>query len=138
MKKMNKLVITSIAMATLIPALHANAQYKATGDDGITASPRLRQRLNEQGMVSPSVAASTDNVAYVPATPGRIAASPRARAQMDERNLVAVTVSPVATVATRKTRSPVDGIAASPKLLEQMRDRVGMPQVDIAPITPTK
>ena len=105
---------------------------------GIAASPRLRQRLNEQGMVSHPTPPATENVVYVHTSSGGVAASPRLRSQMDERNLVAVTVVPQTIVATRKTHSPVSGIAASPKLMEQLRDRVGAPEVEIAPITPAK
>src|SRR5436190_21600601 len=42
------LTLTIIASFTLL----ANAQYKATGDDGITASPKLRVQLDESKGVS--------------------------------------------------------------------------------------
>jgi hypothetical protein len=39
--------LAACVIAVLALASHANAQYKPTGDDGITASPKLRQFLNE-------------------------------------------------------------------------------------------
>lgn len=138
MKMTHKSAMTSIAMAALLPLLHANAQYKATGEDGVTASPRVRQKLNDQAMTCPCASTTTDSVAYVHASSGRIAASPRLRAQLAERSLVAVPVSPPAVVAARRTHTPIDSIAASPKLMEQMRERVALPQVEIAPITPAR
>jgi hypothetical protein len=57
MKSINhfaKTVCTSSAavltVAFLALASQANAQYKPTGDDGITASPRVRAQLQERAM----------------------------------------------------------------------------------------
>lgn len=47
--KMNRTLIatlTGIAMLSFVGSV--SAQYKATGDDGITASPKVRQMLNER------------------------------------------------------------------------------------------
>ena len=50
---------TAFAALTLVSA--ANAQYKPAGDDGIAASPKLRQQLNERK------ASATHAVAVAPA-----------------------------------------------------------------------
>jgi hypothetical protein len=42
------LTLAAIFVAILMTAALANAQYRATGDDGITASPKLRAQLNER------------------------------------------------------------------------------------------
>lgn len=43
-----KLLIAMVAGIAFAPALPAHAQYKAKGNDGIVASPKLRQKLNER------------------------------------------------------------------------------------------
>lgn len=50
------LILPAMCIALLVPA--AVAQYKATGDDGITASPKYRQVLNENKAVKPVAAIS--------------------------------------------------------------------------------
>lgn len=49
MKRTNNLLVAALAGIVLaVFAGSAQAQYKATGDDGITASPKARQLLDEQ------------------------------------------------------------------------------------------
>ena len=49
MKVTNKVLIAAVASIALLTfAGSARAQYKPTGDDGITASPRLRAQLDER------------------------------------------------------------------------------------------
>lgn len=43
-----KLLTTLIVIVSFAAAVELNAQYRPTGDDGITASPRLRQQLNDR------------------------------------------------------------------------------------------
>ncbi|MBK8002065.1 MAG: hypothetical protein IPK15_26060 [Verrucomicrobia bacterium] len=48
MKRTNNILIAALAgIALSLFAGSAQAQYKPTGDDGITASPKLRQQLDE-------------------------------------------------------------------------------------------
>lgn len=48
MKRTNNILIAALAgIALSLFAGSAQAQYKAVGDDGIAASPRLRQQLDE-------------------------------------------------------------------------------------------
>jgi hypothetical protein len=48
MFKGSRLVLAVVVIATGAATGAANAQYKPTGDDGITASPKLRQQLDER------------------------------------------------------------------------------------------
>jgi hypothetical protein len=48
MKAMNGLITAIVGAALLSVAGTTQAQYKATGDDGITASPKVRVQLNER------------------------------------------------------------------------------------------
>ena len=49
MKRTNNILIAALAgIALSLFASSAQAQYKPTGDDGITASPKLRQQLDER------------------------------------------------------------------------------------------
>ena len=56
-----KIALAAVALAALAFASTASAQYKPVGDDGIAASPKVRQMLNERK------AAATPAVAVVPA-----------------------------------------------------------------------
>lgn len=46
--KTNKLLAVVALTATLSFAVNASAQYQATGDDGVTASPKVRAFLDGQ------------------------------------------------------------------------------------------
>jgi hypothetical protein len=140
MKRANKCFMTGLAVAALIPAFQANAQYKPTGDDGITASPRVRKTLNERPMACPSGSVCSDRASSKDAASDGTAASPKVRAQLEERKRIALaaTASASAGTAASTTRAPNDGIAASPKLRELMRGWPAQPQVEIAPIVPAK
>ncbi len=60
MKELNSTLVAALAgLALSLLAGTAQAQYKPTGDDGITASPRLRQQLDERkARTAPAVAAT--------------------------------------------------------------------------------
>jgi hypothetical protein len=44
----SRLALAVVLIATVAGTASANAQYKPTGDDGIAASPKVRQQLNER------------------------------------------------------------------------------------------
>jgi hypothetical protein len=54
MKTMNNIsrsstiTLAAVLVTALTAAISANAQYQPTGDDGITASPKVRQQLDER------------------------------------------------------------------------------------------
>jgi hypothetical protein len=56
-----KMFITAIAAFALVGA--ANAQYKAVGDDGIAASPKVRQALNERAASASIATAKVETMA---------------------------------------------------------------------------
>lgn len=61
MKTTNKTLIAALAgIALTVFVSPAQAQYKPTGDDGITASPRLRQIINERNGVPATQPAPSD------------------------------------------------------------------------------
>ena len=49
MKDQNKLVVLIVTAVAAMFITQARAQYRAVGDDGIAASPKLRQQLAERG-----------------------------------------------------------------------------------------
>jgi hypothetical protein len=134
----NKLLMTGVVISTLMPALQAHAQYRPTGEDGITASPRLRQMLSERPAFSRSGSASSDPVLVSGSTRDGIVASSRISPQLTQRKgNITLPPSTASTVAST-TKAPNDGIAASPKLRQQMREQPMRSEVEIAPITPAK
>ena len=61
MRKSSRAIGSVAAIALLLFAATAMGQYKPTGDDGITASPKVRQMLNERKPASPGVAVRSDS-----------------------------------------------------------------------------
>jgi hypothetical protein len=56
MKNLNNILFVAAVAASSSLANNGSAQYKPTGDDGITASPKLRQQLDQrstQFMIAP-------------------------------------------------------------------------------------
>lgn len=72
--KKNLLIIVAV-LGVLSPAL---AQYKATGDDGITASPKVRQVLDTR-KATPSPAVAASQTMCCAAKTRAITASPRVK-----------------------------------------------------------
>ncbi len=125
MKNSNKILFAAALAATLGLAGNASAQYKPTGDDGITASPRVCQMLNEReasarvsGMIPSAVVAVEPSGA-----PEGLAASPRVR-QMLAKPKTATATGPAAEV-TSAGYYPTgpEGITASPRLRQQLTER---------------
>jgi hypothetical protein len=68
-----------------------------------------------------------------------MAASPKVRARLEElKRLALAAAAPSAGVTASTTRTPNDGIAASPKLRELLREWPAQSQVEIAPFVPAK
>lgn len=117
MKIQNRLVLVTATAITAMFVIQAKAQYRPVGDDGIAASPKVRQMLDERAR-----AAATAKPQAAPYTSYRavgadgIAASPKVRQMLNEQQAQAAAPRDVAV-----TYSPryVDGIVASPKLREQ-------------------
>jgi hypothetical protein len=56
------LAVASIVVFTFMAVVPANAQYKPTGSDGITASPKLRAQLDERAVKAAPVLATTTSM----------------------------------------------------------------------------
>lgn len=57
------LALAAIVIATFVAVTPAKAQYRSTGDDGITASPRLRAQLDERRAKVTAVSATAVSMA---------------------------------------------------------------------------
>ena len=116
MNTMNRILsVAAIATALLFVT---QAKTQAANSDGIAASPKVRQMLNERN--------ASFSVVATPATPtrgdsGYLAASPKLSQMLAERTGSSAVTS--AALASASTSSLDDGIAASPKLREQLRER---------------
>jgi len=133
-KNMKK--FSTIAMITAVAAMFslttsAKAQSQVVGEDGIAASPKVRQMLNERKANS-AVSAKAASVGYQAKADDGIAASPKVRQLLNERKTVASTLSTgVASAGYRATGE--DGITASPKVRQQLNER-GHARIMIAPL----
>jgi hypothetical protein len=121
----------TILLAGLVAGLFtftASAQYRPTGD-GISASPRLREQMNERKKVAKKVASTPStavaSVGYPHTVDDGISASPRLREQMNERKKVAQKVASTPSTAVASVGYPhtrADRITASPRLREQLNE----------------
>lgn len=121
MKNMKAFLIVAALAATFSVTSRANAQNQLAGDDGIAASPKFRQFLNEHKKVANTPSATVAAVGYQATGDDGIAASPRMRQQINERKTVASTPSTTVTsVGYQPTGA--DGITASPKRRQQLNE----------------
>ena len=132
MKNLNSILFAAAIAATFGLANNASAQFKATTDDGIAASPKVRQMLNERAAAT-RVAPATPSVTvtYRNQADG-ITASPKVRQMLAERKVVisGAPATEVASAGYRPTGS--DGVTASPKLRQQLDERTT--QFMVAPL----
>lgn len=111
MKNANRLLIAAAALALFASAGQIKAQSQAVGDDGIAASPKVRQMLNERKARAAAPQQVTINQIAPQAT---VAASPKVQQMLNERERAAVPQVGSETASYRATGS--DGITASPKV----------------------
>src|SRR6266850_7583068 len=112
MKTANRLLIMTAALAFFASAGQIQAGTKPCCDDGIAASPKVRQMLDErkaQCCAQPAAAVTTSTTR----SRATIAASPRVQQMRNERAVVSTSPSIDQTVGYRATRT--DGTTASPK-----------------------
>ena len=130
MKNTKLVLITAAAVALLASTNQGKAQYNAVGDDGIAASPKLRQFMNERGkpMVKDVRSTQVVSVGYRATGVDGITASPKLRQQIDaSRGVWSTPGAVVAKVGYRATGD--DGITASPKLRQFLDARNGAYQI---------
>jgi hypothetical protein len=118
-----KSILMTITMAALLtPAVQLKAER---ADDGIFASPKLREQLDFRKTI-PS--RNLDAPSRTVVVNDGIFASPKLREQMDSH----FRVRAEATTLDLAHAKSSDGIVASPKLREQMGTR--FPRIEVAPI----
>jgi hypothetical protein len=121
MKTLNRVLIAAAVAAVLGVSSSVRAQSQMVGNDGIAASPKLRAQMNERARVSGVV---DKDLRVVPLS---TAASPKVVVERE-----ALTKAAGAAGVASKKATASDGIAASPRLRQQMNER---PQaVEIAPV----
>jgi hypothetical protein len=133
MKTTNRLLFAVALTATISFAnsVVADVQFKPVGDDGIAASPKVRQMLNETRVRGAHIAvvATTAPAAIETQT---IFASPKVRQTFPERSAQGASMAAeLGGVSYNSTGS--DGITASPKLRQQLND-TGTSPIIIAPL----
>ncbi len=140
--KMNKILFAAALATALGIASQANAQFKVNEDDGIAASPKVRQMLNER-KASKAAAALSRNAPTLGVYAGYravgsdgIAASPRVRQVLDEQRASRTLTTPLQESMAVASYRPVgnDGLAASPKVRQQRHERARGGALMIAPI----
>ncbi|ODU25142.1 MAG: hypothetical protein ABS95_00945 [Verrucomicrobia bacterium SCN 57-15] len=130
MKTTTTLLALSAGILFLASASTSNAQFRATGDDGITASPKYRQFLNERGrpMVKGAKPTTVASVGYQPTGRDGITASPKLRQFINEsRGVESTPGTVVVKVGYRPTGD--DGITASPKFRQFLDEHKSSYQV---------
>ncbi len=132
MKNLNSILFAAAIAATFSLANNASAQFKPTTDDGIAASPKVRQMLNERAAAA-RVATVTSSVMVTYRNPADgVTASPKVRQMFAERKVV-VSGAPTTEVASAVYNpTGADGVTASPKLRQQLDER--STQIIIAPL----
>ena len=126
MKHLNRILAITAVAAMFGLTNSASAQYTGVGDDGIAASPKHRQFLNESGerivKGTPSLSTTVVSVGYRATGPDGITASPKMRQFIDaSRGVQSTPSAAVAAVGYRATGD--DGITASPKFRQQLDER---------------
>ena len=103
------LLIAAVALGLLTPAM---AQFKAVGDDGIAASPKLREQLDARTAAARAV---TPVVTVDPARPA-VFASPKLLDTIGTRTVVVAT--PVTVKPALKNCCAATKVTVSPKTLD--------------------
>src|SRR6266567_5724321 len=131
MKKINYPLIAAVAGLLIASAGQANAQYQAVGDDGIAASPKVRQMLNERKARTAVSAFPTQVTTYQGGTSDKVAASPKVQQMRKEQQAIAAAPRSTPNVAGYRATGD-DGITASPKVRAMLDER--RQAVEVAPL----
>ena len=99
MKNTHRFLISAVAAVLLASAGQIRAQSQAVGDDGIAASPKVRQMLNERkARTTATVATPQATTQAIPQD--NVAASPKVQQMRKERSALAATPSPAPKTAS--------------------------------------
>ncbi|HEY5910683.1 MAG TPA: hypothetical protein VJA21_08780 [Verrucomicrobiae bacterium] len=137
MRALNQFLFASAIAVTLGFACLANAQYKPTSDDGITASPRVRQQLDERMATARQTAPATVVAATRrPSGLAGVAASPKVRQMLAEPRVFIHSTPPIEVLTAGYRATGSDGITAPPKLRQQIDERSASAPVSLSPALP--
>jgi hypothetical protein len=134
MKNGNKIAIVTVTAIAAMFVSQARAQFRAGEDDGIAASPKVRQMLNERKAAAQARQSGSVTVAsasYRAVGADGIAASPKVRQMLDQRKAGAGSVETGGLYAGYRATG-ADGVTASPKVRAQLDERGS--QFQIAPV----
>ena len=120
-KENMKMIKALCSVATLAIAVtmagQARGQYQPAGDDGIAASPKLRQMLNDQRTTAPETAVWYQRSSE----PQTVVVAPTTRDTVETPTSVVVSETAMEGTVSYQPTGP-DGITASPKLRQQLND----------------
>src|SRR5436309_2398213 len=102
MKNKGRLVVLAGAILLLASAGQSKAQYQAVGDDGIAASPKVRQMLNERKARLAASSTAAQATSYQAVQSDGIAASPKFRQMLEERKVAKTATTSSSQVAGYK------------------------------------
>lgn len=123
MKNQNNILFVIALAASLSLVSSVNAQYRPTGDDGVTASPKVRQQLNERE-AGTRMASAVPPVIVIYQNPAEsIAVSPKGREMAVQQRVVVSSVPSAEAASIGYQPTGTDGITASPKLREQLNEQ---------------
>jgi len=131
MKNTNRFLIAAAAAILLASAGQSRAQYQAVGDDGIAASPKVRQMLEERKDRSACCVTPTQVTTHQASPRDNVAASPKVQQMRKEQNALAATPGQRSLTAGYSATGG-DGITASPKVRAMLDER--RQTVEIAPL----
>ena len=117
---MNRILWVATVAGACALASGAKAQYRAVGDDGIAASPKLRQKLDERRTTVAIGAAETPVMVSQGRSDDEIIGSPKANETLTPP-MVPVVFSTGGDVSYKPVGD--DGIAASPKVRQLLNER---------------
>src|SRR5437870_3936007 len=123
MKLTKNLLFSTFTCAILSLAGQLQAQYQAVCDDGISASPKMREWLNEQHS-RVSVTSEAQGAAGLPDSSFEgIAASPKLRESLAEQQVAVTTESQDNSYHAGYQPTGEDGITASPKFRQLLNEQ---------------
>lgn len=122
----------AVTAITTLFVSQAKAQYSPVGDDGITASPKVRAMLSERVRLTTSAPAVVATASTAARVSSDIAASPKVRQMLSEMTARTSEPASAAILANQSPRTG-DGIAASPKVRAQLNER-SKREILIAPL----
>ncbi len=126
------------ALVVLGSPSSSHAQYRPTGDDGITASPKARQFLDERKRAGSAYStaaqvAADHSVGYRAVNGDGVAASPKMRESLNRRAAAAAESPQVAAKGVGYRPTGDDGVTASPRMREAL-NASGEATFQIAPV----